>query len=730
MPTLSVQPPYPVFADTDGAPLEDGYVWIGTANLDPQTNPITVYWDAALTLPAAQPIRTTGGYPANAGTPARVYAGSNYSIRVMNKNGTVVYSAPDENGSLLGGEVSSADVTFLQAGANAVERTAQSKMRDTVSVKDFGAVGNGVTDDTAAIAACAAACTTGKTIYFPQGTYLVSVSTIDTCIVLPNGVNLLMERGAWLTTNGTASSIIAPLGNNIITANIDCNGYPSSGGVPGTWTRENAGIRCYFSPTIGLGAQNVVVCNSEIKNARYPMQIYGAKYWRVYGNRFHRFKQSGILAGFYSGYDCQYNIFSGNNFEDGGDYAIAFFQVGGQANGVGSHNVVANNVAKNMNQRTNGFAFGVEQGVAANQTDFLFANNVIENTITTGATGIGGITVSTCTDSAVIGNIINLAYNSTADIGISLFGTVNTLIHGNQISNLRTTAIQVVSDCTKVTVSGNFLHNTGGTVSNYSPIIVGFTKGASDITVIGNTLTVDSTHPHYGASVPAIYCASGLEVGATISNVTIKDNVIINPNDQGIFLGGTAAIPARNCSIIGNQILGTQDATFFKGESIYVNRATRLDVCNNVIADATIGMRLENVTTATIGENEIKGTVTLTYVWNFGSASTGMILRNNECTAPRTLVLAAGSDTTLTTPANNNRAVGGSGLVVQNRGLTGLIASGATVNHGLTVTPTNVVIAPADTGVTDFYVSALGATTFVINYSGGGTHAFYWRAEF
>jgi hypothetical protein len=41
-----------------------------------------------------------------------------------------------------------------------------------------------------------------------------------------------------------------------------------------------------------------------------------------------------------------------------------------------------------------------------------------------------------------------------------------------------------------------------------------------------------------------------------------------------------------------------------------------------------------------------------------------------------------------------------------------------------------VVIAPADTGVTDFFVSALGASTFTINYSGGGTHAFYWRAEF
>lgn len=94
MSALSVQPPFPIFTETDGQPLENGYIWIGTANLNPITNPIAVYWDAALTQPAVQPIRTIFGYPANAGTPARLYVNSDYSIQVQNKNGTVVYSAP------------------------------------------------------------------------------------------------------------------------------------------------------------------------------------------------------------------------------------------------------------------------------------------------------------------------------------------------------------------------------------------------------------------------------------------------------------------------------------------------------------------------------------------------------------------------------------------------------------------------------------------------------------
>jgi parallel beta-helix repeat protein len=142
MSALSIQPTFPIFTETNGLPLENGYIWIGAANLDPQGNPINVYWDAALTIPAAQPIRTLNGYPSRSGTPARMYVDSDYSIRVQNSKGSLVYSAPVAterySDTVLTG-LNAEDVTYDPPFTGGVQINVEEKLAQTVSLKDFGA---------------------------------------------------------------------------------------------------------------------------------------------------------------------------------------------------------------------------------------------------------------------------------------------------------------------------------------------------------------------------------------------------------------------------------------------------------------------------------------------------------------------------------------------------------------------------------------------------------------
>jgi hypothetical protein len=94
----------------------------------------------------------------------------------------------------------SASVQYTPAGTGAVATTVQTKLRESVSVKDFGAAGDGVTDDTSKIqAAVNAVCGAQKTLYFPAGTYRISAA-----ITFPN-------KSFVIQGEGPTSTVIKPL---------------------------------------------------------------------------------------------------------------------------------------------------------------------------------------------------------------------------------------------------------------------------------------------------------------------------------------------------------------------------------------------------------------------------------------------------------------------------------------------------------------------------------------
>ena len=88
---------------------------------------------------------------------------------------------------------------FTQSGTGAVARTIQSKLRDVVSVKDFGAAGDGVTDDTSAIQA---ALNAHVAVFIPQGTYIISST-----LAAP-------DRDTVITGSGSQSTILKFTGGN------------------------------------------------------------------------------------------------------------------------------------------------------------------------------------------------------------------------------------------------------------------------------------------------------------------------------------------------------------------------------------------------------------------------------------------------------------------------------------------------------------------------------------
>lgn len=190
-----IEPPYPQFFELDGRPLDAGYIFIGVENQNPETAPIPVYWDAGLTQPAAQPLRTKNGMIARNGAPAFVYCNPAYSLTVRNSRQQLVYYAAAPQSSSVG---------FIQAGEGAVSRTLQDKMRDFLSVRDYGALGDGSDQADEIEKALAEAGAKGKNLFFPAGRY-----GLTRTVIIPAGVSLAGEGrlDMWGETTGLGSEI-------------------------------------------------------------------------------------------------------------------------------------------------------------------------------------------------------------------------------------------------------------------------------------------------------------------------------------------------------------------------------------------------------------------------------------------------------------------------------------------------------------------------------------------
>lgn len=172
----TVLSPLPVqrFCDNNGNPLSGGKLFTYAAGTTTKT---ATYTDSTGGTPNTNPVVLNTRGEAN----VWLAAGTAYKIVLSPSTDTDPPTNPIWTvDNVQGAPTTLSQLSYLSPATSAVARSAQSKFQDVVSVKDFGAAGDGATDDTAAInAALASIATTGGTLYFPAGKYVVSGSGLS-----------------------------------------------------------------------------------------------------------------------------------------------------------------------------------------------------------------------------------------------------------------------------------------------------------------------------------------------------------------------------------------------------------------------------------------------------------------------------------------------------------------------------------------------------------------------
>jgi hypothetical protein len=136
---------------------------------------------------------------------ARTLTGTTNRIVITNGNGVSGNPTID-----VGTDV----MNFTQSGTGAVSRTIRSKLAEVISVKDFGAVGDGTTNDAAAIQAAVdyAESILGGMVYFPAGDYRV-----NSTITVTTNVTELVGQGAGVSRiiNGQTNAPAITFGDGV-----------------------------------------------------------------------------------------------------------------------------------------------------------------------------------------------------------------------------------------------------------------------------------------------------------------------------------------------------------------------------------------------------------------------------------------------------------------------------------------------------------------------------------
>lgn len=199
-------PPKLQFFDANGNPLVGGLLYSYAAGT---TTPLATYTDQSGSTANANPVIL------NSRGEASVWFGSaTYKLTLRSAAGVEIWTVDNLNGAddttlaTLAASGGSNLIGFIQAGTNPVARTTQSKLRERVSVKDFGAVCDGSTDDTAAVQLAILHCATFSpwaTLVVPGRCRITSSLTIDRPVDANSSEFLILGEGPGAGFNASSA---------------------------------------------------------------------------------------------------------------------------------------------------------------------------------------------------------------------------------------------------------------------------------------------------------------------------------------------------------------------------------------------------------------------------------------------------------------------------------------------------------------------------------------------
>jgi parallel beta-helix repeat protein len=458
--------------------------------------------------------------------------------------------------------------------------TGAQRAADYVSVKDFGVVGDGVTDDTAAMQL---AINSSLQLFLPPGSYLCGQ------LIWRSGVCLVGVAGAaskFVVKAGTSDFIIGTSLSNVLLRDfyIDCSNQTVGGGcglkltgltdsaIRGV-TVYNAGsfgwlifsaVRCKFigntinttrmwdGMTITTGSSDCVIANNVVLNSYDSgIGLTNTLNMSVTGNVVDRQKVAGNW--FAPGIDAAgaINATIAGNFVIGNQYGISLLLHPNSGVFPKRCTVTGNTIADGQ--------YGIMLGYAAPAA-----------VIFTGSTATSVLTVTAVSGVFTVGMTVTMP-GVAAGTTISSFGTGT---GGTGTYNLSTTPGTIASESgTAGTITGALQEITvsGNTVFSQDVHGIHIDTATSDILISGNTVT---------------YCSgNGINTG-TSAGVTLSGNQSRNNVGTGInFSSGNTEV-----TMIGNVSKG--NGADYGGFNAGLTSATNRDSTGFVNAYGALGDQL------------------------------------------------------------------------------------------------------------------------------------------